>query len=152
MGKAFGLAFDITEGKKIEQELKIAKDKVEAALHAKELAEKQNRKKTLVLKDLLKTLKQKRYYLSAEYNGIYLTQREMECLLCLMHGKSAKQIGKELNLALRTIEFYLDKIKLNCDSSSILIEKTITCRFIEGVYSNAALAEDSSPQRYKLAD
>ena len=55
--------------------------------------------------------KPKQYHLSQAWEGIYLTQREAECIqLCLL-GMSMKAIGEELNLSARTIEFYLKNVK-----------------------------------------
>ncbi len=52
-----------------------------------------------------------------------LTNRETDCLYYLIQGKSAKQIGKELALSPRTIEFYLNnaKNKAGCKSNSEII-------------------------------
>ncbi len=56
-------------------------------------------------------LPSKQYYLKKPWEEIYLTQREAECVqLCLM-GKSMKQVGVDLDLSPRTIEFYLKNIK-----------------------------------------
>ncbi len=52
-----------------------------------------------------------------------LTNKETDCLYYLIQGKSAKQIGKELALSPRTIEFYLNnaKNKAGCKSNSEII-------------------------------
>lgn len=66
----------------------------------------------LLVKKLVKQLDSGRHYLPMPFDNIYLTQREMDCLLGLLEGKSAKQIGKHLRLSPRTIEFYINKIKI----------------------------------------
>ena len=54
-----------------------------------------------------------------------LTQRQADCLYYLIKGMTMKQIARALHLSPRTVEHYLDaiKIKLNCDYRSELIEK-----------------------------
>jgi PAS domain S-box-containing protein len=130
-----GISIDITDRKKMEEELRIAKEKAEAALRAKEIAEAESREKSVILKDVLKELNKKRYYLSDEDASIYLTQREAECMLCLANGNSAKEIGKHLKLSPRTVEVHINrmKIKLNCKTKSELIRIAIKCRFLDGI-------------------
>jgi DNA-binding CsgD family transcriptional regulator len=62
-----------------------------------------------------------------EYNGAYLTQRQKEIIYYMIRGKTAKQIASILDLSSRTIEHYIEniKIKTNSDSKSELIDKMI---------------------------
>lgn len=48
----------------------------------------------------------KRYYLSDEQQGTYLTQREYEVLISLLKGLTHLEIAKLKNISLRTIEEY----------------------------------------------
>jgi len=68
-----------------------------------------------------------------ECNKINLTHREHTCLFYLLRGKSAKMIGKVLNLSPRTIEDYIFslKIKFCCQTKSELIEKAINNGYME---------------------
>jgi PAS domain S-box-containing protein len=118
----FGVTVDITERKKMEAELREAKEKAEAALQAKEIAETENREKSKLLKNVLEELQEERYYLSGEYQGTHLTQREAQCLVCIAHGHSIKQIGKKLELSPRTVEVYLNrvKVKLKCNTKHLI--------------------------------
>jgi DNA-binding CsgD family transcriptional regulator len=54
-----------------------------------------------------------------------LSQRQIDCLYYLVKGMTLKQIAKSLNLSPRTVEHYLDsvKLKLNCTSRAELIGK-----------------------------
>lgn len=54
-----------------------------------------------------------------------LTTRESDCLMLLVKGKTAAQIGQQLKLSTRTVEFYLGNIKskLGCKSKSDLIDR-----------------------------
>lgn len=54
---------------------------------------------------------------------VYLSSQQGRCLLLLIKGKSAKEIGLEMKLSHRTVEHYLDKIRrqLGCSSTKELI-------------------------------
>ncbi len=55
----------------------------------------------------------------------YLTNRQLACCSLLLKGKTAKEIGVNLNLSARTVESYFDivKAKLDCKNKSELILK-----------------------------
>ena len=63
-----------------------------------------------------------------------LTQRQEECLKHLVQGMSLKQIAKHLSLSPRTVEHYLEsvKMKLDCNSRVELFAKAKT--LLEGLY------------------
>lgn len=63
----------------------------------------------------------------AQFDNIYLSKREMECLRFTVRGKSAKQIAAELKISSRTVEEYLNniKLKLGVFSKAELIDKTL---------------------------
>ena len=56
-----------------------------------------------------------------------LSKRQKDCLRCLVKGMTIKEIAYTLKLSPRTVEHYLEaiKIKLNCYSRSELIQKCI---------------------------
>ena len=64
---------------------------------------------------------------SMEVNGVQLSKRQCEVLFYLVRGKTAKSIGKKLNISQRTVEQHLEniKIKMNVYSKAALIEKMI---------------------------
>lgn len=70
--------------------------------------------------------------LGKNYGNIYLTKREAEVLRCAVLGYSAKRTAKFLNISYRTVESYLDilKLKLKCDSKGQLIELVITSEIL----------------------
>lgn len=81
-----------------------------------------------------KVKKQFVYTIECENSNPYrLSQRQLECLFFLLRGKSSKEIGKILNLSPRTIESYIDEIKLKmgCSIKSQVIEKA----FVEGLFN-----------------
>lgn len=59
---------------------------------------------------------------------VYLSQRESQCLYHLIRGKTAKVTAKILGLSPRTVEHYIDniKVKLCVSSKSELIDKVIS--------------------------
>jgi DNA-binding CsgD family transcriptional regulator len=61
-----------------------------------------------------------------------LTKREAEVFFYLLHGLSYRQIANQLNLSMRTVEDYVEKIKdkLRCDNKQQLIEIAISCGLI----------------------
>ncbi len=61
-------------------------------------------------------------YLNNIVNELKLSQREYECSYYFAKGKSIREIGKLLKLSPRTVESYLDnvKLKLNCPSKAQL--------------------------------
>ncbi len=71
--------------------------------------------------------KQIEYMLEDNLSNSLLSSRQSECLFFLLRGKTAKQIAKILNLSFRTVEEYIEqmKIKLNCSTKSELINKAI---------------------------
>lgn len=56
-----------------------------------------------------------------------LTKRQIECLHLLVKGKTIKKIALILHLSAKTVEHYLDaiKLKLNANDRSELIEKAL---------------------------
>ncbi len=58
---------------------------------------------------------------------IALTKQQTACLRLLALGNTHKQIGDKLGLSAKTVEHYLDavKLKLNCESRSDLVMQAI---------------------------
>jgi DNA-binding CsgD family transcriptional regulator len=65
----------------------------------------------------------KKYFFEHDEKSFYLNSRHMEVLKCLDLGHTAKETGKILNISHRTIEAYIDeiKIKFNLNKKSQLI-------------------------------
>ena len=61
------------------------------------------------------------------FYGVYLSKRETQCVNLLVRGKTAKMIAQNLGVSQRTVEHYLEniKLKLSVDSSSELIDKAM---------------------------
>jgi DNA-binding CsgD family transcriptional regulator len=80
-------------------------------------------------------LTQGTYFIGNENASIKLTPRQQECLFLLLHGKSAKQIGRQLSLGQRTVEGYLGaiKIKFGCHNKYELIDKAIYEGFLNRI-------------------
>jgi DNA-binding CsgD family transcriptional regulator len=73
--------------------------------------------KTILIKDeqlsenFLKELKDRNEILFKKVGKSWLTHREIDCLSYLAKGQTAKQIARNLNLSVRTVETYLTRIK-----------------------------------------
>jgi DNA-binding CsgD family transcriptional regulator len=69
------------------------------------------------------------------------TKREMECMFLLIRGKTAKEIALFLNLSFRTIETYIENIKMKMcvDSRAAIIEKAIEINFVSIIPQNILL-------------
>lgn len=85
-----------------------------------------------------------RLNLGKELENQYLTPREVDILKCLLRGLCAKETGQELGISYRTVESYLEaiKLKLRCGKKSKLIEfcikfglfKLVTNNFVNLVF------------------
>lgn len=66
-----------------------------------------------------------------EFNNVYLSKRELECLYLMVRGKTAKGIADILELSPRTVEQYLNSLKnkFSASSKSELIDKALTYIF-----------------------
>lgn len=72
------------------------------------------------------------YEIGGRYVDYQLSIRESECLFYLLRGFTAKGIAKMLTLSPKTIEYYIEqlKIKLKCNNKVELIEKAIHLGFV----------------------
>ena len=79
-----------------------------------------------------------RYFFNSGSSKNKLSQRETECLIYLLRGRTAKEIGKEFKLSPKSVEVYISRAqaKLGCDSRKDLFDKAIACGFIELVKSS----------------
>lgn len=69
-------------------------------------------------------LSQHMYFIADDYHPVIkLTERETQCLFFTIRGASSKDIGGHLNISPRTVEGYLDavRLKFNCKSKSELL-------------------------------
>ena len=64
-----------------------------------------------------------RLQLGKQFQNQYITAREVDILKCLLKGYSAKETGAELSISYRTVESYINalKLKLRCNKKSELI-------------------------------
>ncbi len=78
-------------------------------------------------------LETKRFYLDGEYEDIYLTKREKDCIMLLKQGFNYYEIAKNLNLSRKTVQQYIDaiRIKLNCQSKSHLLSLVNQSKLID---------------------
>ena len=74
----------------------------------------------------------KKLHLNGEFAGVFLTNREVECVKPLIAGCSYKQIARLLNISPRTVESRLEQLrnKLGCYKKKDLID-TLTHKDIQ---------------------
>lgn len=92
------------------------------------------------------------YQLKPYPNSLQLTSRETECLFLLVRGKTAKEIGKFLDISSRTVESHIEniKIKLNVSSRSQIISKAIDLGLLDIIPKNEILSHlYSAPDKWK---
>ena len=70
---------------------------------------------------------------SSPHSEIKLSNREQECLFFFLRGKTAKQIGVILGVSHRTVESYLEmlRIKFNCKNRCELLDAAIEVGMLE---------------------
>jgi len=70
--------------------------------------------------------------LGIKFANTYLTRREAECTIHIIHGKTIDGIASELSISPRTVEFYIKnvKAKLHCRTKPELIEKIMQSEFL----------------------
>jgi DNA-binding CsgD family transcriptional regulator len=84
-------------------------------------------------KSFLKHMPIHRYVFEyGEDNGIKLSHREISCIKYLLQNKTAAETAELMNVSRRTIESYLDniKVKLNCHSKVDLIQKVVKNKYL----------------------
>lgn len=64
------------------------------------------------------------YAVGSDFPGVYLTQREVDCVALLLQHLTNEEMARRLNLSPRTVEFYIKNMrqKLNCHSKIHLID------------------------------
>jgi DNA-binding CsgD family transcriptional regulator len=84
-------------------------------------------------KEFYKKFRINRFFLNGELKDVYLSKREAECLVYLFDGKSPKNIAKDLKISHRTVEYYIEqvKIKSHCGLKDELLKKLKQCGFQE---------------------
>ena len=70
-----------------------------------------------------------------------LTKKETECLFYLFEGYTAKEIARSINISPRTVESYIEKmkIKLNCSTTTELLIKSLHNDVKESLESSLTL-------------
>lgn len=74
-----------------------------------------------------------KYELGEPLASIYFTQREAECVIQTLQGKTMNEAGNILSLSPRTIEYYLSKIKrkLKCHKKRDIIQMVSKTEFVK---------------------
>lgn len=69
---------------------------------------------------------------NAASGKLKLSRREIECIINLLNNKTNPEISRLMNISLRTVETYMDniKLKLNCSSRQELIDKLRADKYI----------------------
>lgn len=81
----------------------------------------------------LKLDEKNRLDLGPNFNNQRLTQREVDVLKQVILGYSAKKIALHLQISFRTVETYIEilKLKLGCCKKAEIIEKSIKLGLID---------------------
>ena len=66
-----------------------------------------------------------KFYLGKKFQGVSFSKREAECLFHLIHGKTAKGIARILKISPRTVEGFVNniKLKIGVTNKSGLVQK-----------------------------
>ena len=78
------------------------------------------------------------YYLGDEYEGVYFTNRESECLMHLLDGNTIVATANILGLSSRTVEFYVRnmRMKIGVTTKTQLIDKIEQTDFVKNYHLN----------------
>ena len=84
-------------------------------------------------------VKPKKYSLGSKFSGIHFSQREADCMLHMLRGKSINGIAKSTQLSPRTVEYYVKNIKkkVGCRTKFELIELVIDSDFLNNFGANS---------------
>lgn len=65
----------------------------------------------------------RKYYLGGYFGDVYFTTKEMDCMILLYQNKNINEMARILNLSSRTIEAYLENIrlKISCPTKTALV-------------------------------
>ena len=76
-----------------------------------------------------------RYYLGKSYPGIYLSQREAECVALLLEGYGEEKSAEILDISTPTVERYLRNVrdKIYCKNNIEIIQKMQSTDFISKI-------------------
>jgi len=79
------------------------------------------------------------YYLGDDYEGIYYTKREAECLIYLIQGNTLVATAKLMDLSPRTVEFYVKnmRLKIGATTKTQLLNKIEETDFVKNYHYNA---------------
>jgi DNA-binding NarL/FixJ family response regulator len=85
-----------------------------------------------------------RYPIKGKTGEVFLTQREISCLLHLLKGKTAKQIARDLFISHRTVEDHFSNIrkKVGCWSRSQLIAYILESNFLQLIIKLGSVPEE----------
>lgn len=92
----------------------------------------------------------KNYQCDSYDKNLQLTPRETECLFLLIRGKSAKEIARFLKISPRTVEVYIEniKLKMNISSRSQIVDKALELGMLEIIPKGSVLAGLSKKPAY----
>lgn len=76
------------------------------------------------LKNFLNHTEPTRYYLSKDYQNVYLTKKEVACINWMIQGKNIEEIAMLEQTSTKTICYHVEniKVKLNCHKQTEIIK------------------------------
>jgi len=81
-----------------------------------------------LMEDFVTNTPIKKFRINDGKDEIIITTRQMDCITGILNGKTAKEISRENHLSVRTVENYINaiKVKFECYKKNQLIEKLKT--------------------------
>jgi DNA-binding CsgD family transcriptional regulator len=81
-----------------------------------------------------------------------LSKRQEECLFLLVRGKTTKEIAQALCLSPRTVESYINeiKIKMSCSSKSQIIEKVFNEEMVNILLKDSKLPAKNEHLHFQI--
>ncbi len=118
-------AYDLIRRCENDSYMQTIRDAIEDVKHRKIITPKKFNN-PIQIEDI--NLDPQRYFLGGEFNDVYFTAREYQCLYWILRRVIAPDIARKLDISSRTVETHIENIKRksNCKTINEVVDKLIS--------------------------